>query len=309
MKVRTLLFLALTIALTTHHLIGEKKTSGSVKPAQLTRLIQQADQLVVYAGDMQPDGILYSSSNRKDLDELNTAIEIEPGGGMVCACIGQPGIRLMRQGKVIGYLLNQSGHAIRSSLWASDAVIKDQEKWLRWFDDRGIAGPRQEVERDIAIEKQARADEDRWLKALPASLREPWNKLTFDSSTLHPDIKPLDAALIREFSAQQPRIRALLQLYGSGAGPWSGYPGYEGAVEDMLLEYSTADVLAAVSGSPLTDQQTEGAARLFAGWWFSQQRPHDNQLIPPGLKRTLLEHSLKSSDQDKIGRATKAFAP
>jgi hypothetical protein len=311
MQVRKRFFLILTIALTTSYLSAEKKPSRSVKPDELTKLIQQADKLVVYADEMQPGTVLYSSADRKDLDELNAAIEIDPGGGVFCACIGKPGIRLLRQGKVIGYLTNQSGHAISTSLWAPDAVIRDREKWLHWFDARGIAGPRQEVEEQIALEKQSAADEERWMKAMPAGLREPWSKLRFAPWTFHADLKPLDAALLKEFPDQRSRILALLHLFGSGAGPWSGFPAYESVVEEMLLEYSTADLLAAVTdpGSPLTDQQIEGTARLFSDWDFNQKRPQDNKLIPPGLKRTLLEHSLKSTDEDKVGRARDAFEP
>ena len=51
----------------------------------------------------------------------------------------------------------------------------------------------------------------------------------------------------------------------------------------------------------------EGAARLFAGWEFNQQRPEDNRLISADLKRMLLDHSVKNADQDKVGRARKAF--
>ncbi|HEV2990052.1 MAG TPA: hypothetical protein VG759_16535, partial [Candidatus Angelobacter sp.] len=65
----------------------------------------------------------------------------------------------------------------------------------------------------------------------------------------------------------------------------------------------------AVPGGPLTEQQTEGAARLFGGWEFSNQRPQDRKLILPELRTALLEHSLKSSDQDKLARAKSAFGP
>jgi|SRR6185295_15705735 len=52
----------------------------------------------------------------------------------------------------------------------------------------------------------------------------------------------------------------------------------------------------------------EGAARLFGGWEFGQRRPDDLDALPADLKKRLLDHSLKSSDADKLGRAKHAFA-
>ena len=302
--------LMLAISLPCKSALAEKKPSRSVKPAELKKLIEKADKIVVYANEMQPDTVLFSSSERKYLDELNSALEVEPGAGVFCACIGAPIITLFRQGSEIGHIANQSGHAIHTSLWAPDGLIKDQEKWLHWFDARGISGPRQQVEEEAALEKQSVDAEQRWIKAMPASMRQPWTKFQFDVTQIHPDLKPLTVALAKEVPDQHERVRALLQLFGSGAGPWSGFPWYESVVEQMLMEYSTADLLAATTeGMPLTEQQTEGAARLFGGWEFNNQRPQDGKLIPPELRRTLLEHSLKSSDQDKLARAKSAFGP
>ena len=41
---------------------------------------------------------------------------------------------------------------------------------------------------------------------------------------------------------------------------------------------------------------------------FSQRRPNDRKTLPADLKKKLLVHSLKSSDDDKLGRAKNAFA-
>ncbi len=94
---------------------------------------------------------------------------------------------------------------------------------------------------------------------------------------------------------------------GSGAGPWSGYPAYESVAEQMLLEYPTPELVAAVSGRQLSEEEMEGAARLFGGWEFNRSRPSDNALIPDDLKTNLLEHSLRSTDEDKRNRAKHAF--
>ena len=122
------------------------------------------------------------------------------------------------------------------------------------------------------------------------------------------DLGPLDEALKREIPEKNARILSLLAWYGSGAGPWSGFPTYEEVAEKMLLKYSTPDLLQAVESTPLSEPQIEGAARLFAGGGFRDTRPADNALVPAQLKRLLLDHSLKSTDQDKLQRARNAFA-
>jgi hypothetical protein len=75
----------------------------------------------------------------------------------------------------------------------------------------------------------------------------------------------------------------------------------------MLLEYATAELFAAVESKELSEVQTEGIARLFGGWSFSQLRPLSVQSIPAVLKARLLKHSLASSDEDKRHRAQAAF--
>jgi hypothetical protein len=78
--------------------------------------------------------------------------------------------------------------------------------------------------------------------------------------------------------------------------------------EELLLGFSTSDLIAAAQTDNLTEQQLEGAARLFAGWDFSQRRPSDLYTLSPELKKKLLDHSLNTTDEDKLDRAKHAFA-
>jgi hypothetical protein len=117
----------------------------------------------------------------------------------------------------------------------------------------------------------------------------------------------LDAALAREYPKQESRILVLLEWYGAGEGQWSGFPSYESVPEKLLLRYDTKDILRAIEKKELAEQQIEGTARFFAGWDFSQTRRQDLKLLPAKLKKKLLEHSLKSKNEDKKGRAQTAF--
>jgi hypothetical protein len=87
-------------------------------------------------------------------------------------------IRLLLRERVIGTLLVYPGAlTIGFEPWSSDARINDKEKWLQWFDVRNIPEPRHAVEEDEVREKREREYEERWISAMPASLRPMWPKV------------------------------------------------------------------------------------------------------------------------------------
>ena len=292
---------------------GEKK--GPVRIEELLALIAKTDTVVVY--NSYTDGlgkILYASSHRKDISALGEAISIanlDNGYGFTCLCGTSPEVVLYHKRKVLATIGVLPGGTIRSSLWDSDAFIQDKEKWFRWFDDRNITSPRANYERDIADEEAARASEERWVAAMPEGLRPIWPKVMDQMMSAGipqpPNTKPFEEELAKEIPDESGRIRALMSWYGSGVGSWSGFPVYEDVAEEMLLEYSTSQLLKALDGVTLSEQETEGAARLFGGWEFRSRRPDDNAMISGRLKKQLLDHSLKSSDSDKLERARAAF--
>jgi hypothetical protein len=125
---------------------------------------------------------------------------------------------------------------------------------------------------------------------------------------IYMDITPLRAALEREVPNETSHILALLRWFGSGAGPWSGFPHYESAAEDLLLGYPTAKIVEAIQSTSLGPAQAEGAARLFGGWEFQEQRPGGLEEVPETLKKVLWNHVKDTKDTDKLSRAARAFA-
>jgi hypothetical protein len=182
----------------------------------------------------------------------------------------------------------------------------DTEKWLLWFDERGIPAPRLEVEAMRARQEQGKKDSERWLGAMPKAVRAVWSHALGQFGRV--DIAPLRTALQRDMPDEGGRILALLEWYGSGAGPWSGFPSYEAAGEELLLDYSTRTIVKAIESTQLSLAQTEGAARLFAGWSFGKQRPEDRRQLPDALKKALWHHTKDTKDEDKRSRAKRAFA-
>jgi hypothetical protein len=160
-------------------------------------------------------------------------------------------------------------------------------------------------EEELAAKVARENPEGRWLEGMPRSVRPLWKGTQYLG--VGDDLRDIRAALSSEFPDRQARILALLRWYGSGAGPWSGYPSYEGVAEELLLEFPTAEIVRVAQSAALSDDQLEGAARLLGGWEFGQQRPKDQALVPHDLRKRLLAHSLKSDDQDKRARAREAF--
>jgi hypothetical protein len=300
-----LLLVAVSLPLVALLVLILRSHRGTVQPEDLPRLIDRTDKLVVFQEPRDGSVVLFESADRRDLDTLKAALRVErPEKYVHCVCNGSPAIIFYSNGEKIGEVTNHHAKLLRCSLWESDAPIADREAFLKWFDDRNIPGPRKEYEDGLRRAKESEEQDRKWVEAMPLSLRPHWSAMRQYRVA---DLTPLRNALAEQIPETSARILALYSWYGSGAGRWSGYPGHEDIAEKMLLEYSTAELLAAVESRELTEAQTEGVARLFGGWLFSVRRPNDLGLLPAELKARLLKHSLTSADEDKRGRAQHAF--
>ena len=279
--------------------------ASDVRPADLAQLIDKADKLVVLESPRQGAKVLFESADRRDLVALKSALKVErPEQLLHCMCDGTPALVLYAKGEKIGQITNHHAKLIRCSLWKSDATLGDAETLLKWFDDRKMPAPRKEYELGLKLQKEANEAERKWLAAIPPALKPHWAAA---KRSFEPDLAPLRKALEAQVADKNERILALFTWYGSGKGPWSGFPAYEDIAEKLLLDYPTPELLAAIEGKELKPTQVEGVARLFGGWTFSQLRPDDLKLLPLKLKAQLLKHSQASDDEDKRARANRAF--
>lgn len=280
----------------------------------LFALIDQSDEMVVYGEGFKREFVVYQSAKRKDFEDLKRAITLKrEGGPFLCACVDGPEIALLKNKKEIASVWNHEGTAIGSSVWKGDWGAADPDRWLSWFDARGMTSARAFFKLVHSESRKAEADEQRWLRAMPLSLKPLWpNALKqYNPPTNFPDLKPLNAVLIKQFPDANERIRALMAWFGSGAGPWSGFPGYEEIAAKLLTQYPTTQLIGAVENRNLSEEELEGAARILGSWTPAQGPPIPAELrtvVPAGLRRILLDHCLRSSDQDKVERAKKAFA-
>lgn len=307
----TVFFLLVLLASAFSASAGEKHAAPpewrEVDIAGLKAEIARADTITV-TPDPYSAMVLYRSADRKDIAGFAEALQLaqpEPGTGFHCMCVGSPAIRLYRGETELVLITNHHGKSVRASLWSSDVMLQDVERWLQWFDERGIAGPRREAEEAAERAKRSEMAYSRWLTAMPSCLRPFWRP---DINWGRPqDAEPLRKALSEAISDPRERAQALFAWYGSGMGPWSGFPAYEEGAENLLLDLSVPVLIAAAEDPALTGAQLEGAARLFGGWYFYKR--HGRPVLPEALRQKLLEHSLKSSDTDRTERAKRAFAP
>src|SRR5262245_40089779 len=277
----------------------------------LHNILARALKLVVRRSTMADAATLFESTDKKDFDDLQKSLVLDlPGESFHCMCYGSPAIYLYGPGGDIVELTNHHGRSVRCSLWTSDVLLKNNEKWLSWFDRRGMPGPRQEFEKERAEDERAKRYWDQWLTAMPKAIVPVWSgslgQLRLEDINM--DITPLRVALEREVPNETHRILALLQWFGSGAGPWSGFPHYEAAAEKLLLGYPTAKIVEAIQSTSVSPAQAEGAARLFGGWVFEHQRPDGLKEVPETLKKALWNHVKDTKDTEKLSRAAQAFA-
>jgi hypothetical protein len=283
------------------------KDSKPVVLDDLRQLLANADEIVVKASPTRLAAILFKSTKKTDLEDLWRSLVLEPPTDWFhCMCDGAPALYAYQRGSELVQLTNHHGISVRCSLWDSDVRITDTEKWLSWFDERRIPGPRQEVQAMLAQETQNKKDWEKWLTAMPKPLKAAWSNALGAFGSVN--LTPLRSALEHDMPDKSERVLALLEWFGAGAGPWSGFPSYESAAENLLLDFPTTDIIVAIQSKTLSPAQTEGAARLFAGWSFRRQRPDGLKDVPDAFKNVLWDHTRNTQDKDKFSRASSAFA-
>jgi hypothetical protein len=257
-------------------------------------------------GKILGNDVALEVSEPADVAALRATMRILDGPGGHCMCIGGPTLELMSaDGSRLAVLSIHHGLAIRWNRWKDDAKLVDGRLLLDWLAERGVAKPLREFEAMEQRQRESKQHRNRWLAAMPNALVPVWSSALGNFGIVNVDA--LRARLETALPDEAERVLALLEWFGSGAGPWSGHPSYETAAETLLLEYSTARVIKVIESARLSPAQLEGAARLFAGWSFSQQRPNDLMELPGPLKTALWEHVKDTRDPDKRSRATRAF--
>ena len=272
-------------------------------------LLRKADRVVVTDDSDGKQVKLFESSEESDLAELRAALRLDIPEVWHESICPNPDLAFYKGPDLLMTVSNALGSEVKTSVWSGNAVLVDPEKWLAWFSKHGMPQVRDERDRVEADAKKYEADERRWYAAMPRGIREPFDaqRERFGLPSMH-DASAYKAILEKEYPKKNDRILALLHWFGSGEGSWNGYPAYESIAQDILFSFTTREILDAIESRKLSSTETEGAARLFAGWDYEKKRPDDLKLIPPKVRKRLLEHSMKSPDPENRDVAKKVFA-
>lgn len=182
-------------------------------------------------------------------------------------------------------------------------VIKDHE----WYTSVGASGSTEllnailraaGIQLSLTLREADEAARERWLAGMPASIRPLWDEKTPTDQA--PDVAPFRPAIIKEFPDARERALALFAWHGLGGVSWSAVS------EKLLLDIPDADLIAAAMTDHLTETQLEGAVHLFMDWDFISRHPNP---LPAVLKKKLLEHTSKSSNEAEFRRGQDSFGP
>jgi hypothetical protein len=288
-------------------ILGEDLVRGFEDPgrmptqADLDSVIGAATSVAVRAV-LSSGGVQYETDDPSELASLRDALRIEGAMGH-CMCPGTLAFIFRRDGEDLGTVTLHHGESLRWDPFFQNAPLVVHDPILDWLSARGFPGVRQQYDADRRREEADAEAAARWRAAMPSALESLWPSMC-EPWLEWPEVADV---MSREYPDPVERAQLLLEWFGHGEGPWSGYPSYESVPEWCLLEMPLDVLLEAARSEPQTGSLREGAARLFAGWHFRKQRARDLRRIPRDLKVLLLEHTLRSTDEDKLARARRAF--
>lgn len=153
----------------------------------------------------------------------------------------------------------------------------------------------------------------RWLSATPPWLAAKLSAIERDPSAVPRRLEGAELeALLDEGRAavgDDELARSLLAWFGSGEGPWSGYPAYEGVAEQLLLRLGTEPLLAWASSHEPSAAEIAGLSRYLASYELFRSRRSDAQLASPELRALLIGATRASGNRDNLARLEQAFRP
>jgi hypothetical protein len=194
-------------------------------------------------------------------------------------------------------------------VWKGDANLAEPKRFEDWLLCRGVPDARDSREESEQRYAEWFRSTENWERAMPHSLRPLWpDRLGDGPGNVSPaDVDAAEALLQTAVPDPVARVRALYEWFGSGKGPWSGYPSYEGAAEQLLLACQIEVLLAALDASTDNPAAAYGAARLFGGWDFGQTRRADRKRCPEPLRQRMLDAVIWHGNSDNLGRFRSAF--
>jgi hypothetical protein len=234
--------------------------------------------------------VLYQTTRREDIEALAAALRTLPPDGGYCMCIGTLVFDLGGTEITLHH-----GESVRWPSSGGNHVLANPDLVMDWLTARGIRFVREQYEEARRSAAESAEQARRWRAAMPASLQPFFDEMRRGGGSSDPR---WTAAIEAEIPDPVERARVLLDLFGSGAGPWSGYPSWESVPEALLVEMPRATLLAAIGEAP-EERRREGAVRLFSGWEFRRKPRRRRARLPAPVVDLLVAHVAASGDSAK----------
>jgi hypothetical protein len=287
------------------------------RDADLDELFAQAEGGLVHFSGVK-DGRVIDQRGicvipREGLAGVREALRIREGGpAFRCMCRGDLAIELFRGRKALPAIGLHHGASIRLEDWGSDAELADGRAFFAWLADHGAPGFLEAYEQSLALQKEAEAIRSKWLQAAPPEAREFIENIAPEAlppsqerSACEPVMRALEAA----YPEALDRIARLFAWYGSGSGPWSGYPSYEHVADLLLAQHDFHDVISAVAAGLDRPEAETGAARFIAIHARTRAERSLVSRIPEATRATLTARANETGIADNIERLARALNP
>ncbi|HXU06592.1 MAG TPA: hypothetical protein VN903_36805 [Polyangia bacterium] len=294
--------------------LNELFPPGLPDPAEtdLDHLFDGASRFRLLAGGVgkgEPRGsqVLVERESPRDLAELRTLLRFSRTG-FHCMCFGDLALEIHGPEGRRAVLGLHHGVSYRwDGVWKTDAMLADTEALARFFADRGDTSMRDQHER--ARHERERGDKQfaAWWAAAPQGV-PPFRELCDEFGVMSATARTaVPAAIQARYPSTDAAVRVLLHWHGSGAGPWSGYPSYEEVPETLLRDYPLETVIRVLETSPLSPTETEGGARLLAGWGFWKNRARERSRVGAELRERLRARVVAAGNEDNLSRFDRAW--
>ena len=107
---------------------------------ELYDVIDEADTIKV-VDNLMFKKVLFSSSNKEDIKsfkEALTLVKLKPDDYFALACISHYLIYFSKNKKELGHITIKGHTNIKYGSWPSEIPIKNRDKWIEWFNKRGV---------------------------------------------------------------------------------------------------------------------------------------------------------------------------
>ena len=234
---------------------------------------------------------IYETAAPDDIRALVAALATTPGSGAYCMCFGTLVLELDGADVTLHH-----GESLRWDGSGGNQPLVDPDALMRWLSARGMDFVRAEYDESRERGNQTAIEAARWRAAMPASLLPFFDDMRSSGGSSRPE---WTAAIEAEIPDRVARTRAMLELYGSGVGKWSGYPSWESVPLQLVVEQPYEIIVAAIGDAP-SERCCEGALRLICSWDYRKRSKKLVAKLPAPVRERLLAHARSMPDENRV---------